>query len=341
MLSIRFASDAPPSEASFNPMRRSITPAEEGSIAGHQLASRQLMSDSTSPLSNGRTATGPSSASSSPQPPRMDAGAMWRCLVASGVNSAIATEVCSGVPRTLTAALRAAALRQGSWSNSGEPVFIDLSDPTEDPEFRELTQLLSVLPEASRRAVLATMIGGLPIERLPAEADANASDLEGGIRHLERIIPGPSLNELFAPVLDIPVPDLGLTITPTGPKWLPAGGLVTAVFVSILFLAAMPQGDGAQPVLEQAPTTTATLATVTSTSTTLANSLKEPDREIEISITDDDTIIRREPWTRKVIWESRPYADVEVLSIDPNTLTITTRGYRLFVSLTDGTLLPP
>lgn len=67
----------------------------------------------------------------------------------------------------------------------------------------------------------------------------------------------------------------------------------------------------------------------------------EPDREIEVLVTERDTLIRQEPWTGRVIWESRPLTEPKIVSVDPNTVTVDSRGNRLVVSLTDGTLLPP
>lgn len=289
------------------------------------------MSDSTSHPRDSYPANRQISEEYPVRPAGINADGLWRCLVAWGVERSIATEICAGWPRTLTDALDAASIRQPVPSNSQRSIWIDLADPIEDPEFRELTLMLASLPEASRRAVFATVIGGVPIERLTAEADADESDLEDGIGRLERDEPDRSIAELFAPVFDIRIPPFETPKAPTGPKWLAAGALATAGFVSILVWAPNKHGHNVQVPLELAAPTTMTM-TITS---------PEPDREIEISITDDNTIIRREPWTRRVIWESRPFDEVEILSIDPNTVTITSRGYRLFVSLTDGTLLPP
>lgn len=270
----------------------------------------------------------------------MEATSLWRCLVTYGVDPATATEVCAGGPQTLTNALGAVATRQLASTASQPFIFIDLASPTENPDFQELVQMLAALPEASRRAVLANRVGGVPIEDLVAEADADELDLTDGLRRLENADPSCSLKELFAVAIDLPVPDLEATRARTGQNWLAMGALAIAGVVSILVLTStiadqsaepLTPDQSAQPLGEPAPTTMSTAA----------DHFAEPDREIEIAITQEHTLIRREPWTRRVMWESRRFADVEILSIDPNTVTIMTRGHRLFVSLTDGTLLPP
>ncbi len=123
-----------------------------------------------------------------------------------------------------------------------------------------------------------------------------------------------------------------------------AAALVTGAWVLVAQVvrpAASPQAAelGPPPTLDPAPTET---TTTTATSTTTTSPFREPDREIEVSVTDDNTIIRQEPWTRRVIWESAPFrGPVEIVSVDPNTVTLDYSGTRLLVSLTDGTLLPP
>lgn len=276
----------------------------------------------------------------------MDVVGLWRCLIAYGVDHAAATEVCGGGPQTLKAALGAVPSRPLASRESEPSIWIDLEAPTEDPEFRAMALMLSALPEAPRRAILATMIGGFPIERLVAEADADESDLTDAIQRLKHADPDLSFNELCAPLLRIPVPDFGTTPKQNVPKWLPVGALAIALVVSIMVLATTPKGQSALSPAEITPTrippaTTSSALPAPSRPTVNPDQFREPDREIEISITEEDTLVRLEPWTRRVIWESRPFAEVEILSIDPNTVTITTRGYRLFVSLTDGTLLPP
>ena len=266
----------------------------------------------------------------------MEPANLWRCLVAYGADSAIASEICALGTQTLTSALAAIERRQPAVTVSQPPILIDLTNPTEDLQFQELVRMLAALPASSRRAVLANLVGGVPIEDLVDEADADELDLIDGIRRLEHAEPGRSLQELLTPVFDLPVPDLEATNAQTGSNWLAVVALVAAGFVSVILLTSTTSDQTAHPGLESAATTSSTAFR-----STAANQFVEPDRDVRISITDADTLVRREPGTSRVMWESSPFADLEILSIDPNTLTIMTRGYRLIVSLTDGTLLPP
>ncbi|NNF56442.1 MAG: hypothetical protein HKN03_18605 [Acidimicrobiales bacterium] len=270
----------------------------------------------------------------------METASLWRCLVAYGVDPDTATKISAGEPQTLKNALEKVASRQRASRVSQPLIMIDLASPTENPDFQELVKTLAALPKASRRAVLANIVGGVPIEDLVANADADEHDLTDGLRRLQTADPSRSTEEHLAAAIDLPVPDLDATKARTGQNWLAVGAVGIAAAASILVLTStiadqadqsLIPGQSSQPLEEPASTTVSTAA----------DYVVEPDREIEISITDENTLIRREPWTRRVIWESRPFVDVEILSIDPNTVTITTRGHRLFVSLTDGTLLPP
>jgi len=266
----------------------------------------------------------------------MDQVALWRCLVAYGVDHSIAVQVCRGAPQSFSSALD--KLPPTPPSTLGhQPVLIDLEAPTESEEFRALAQLLATLPEASRRAVVARMVGDVEVDRLHAEAAAAESDLADGLRLLKEAEPHRPIDDLFAAIQRLPAPELVVEPTRSHPGWLSAGALAAALLAGVAgaVLTSSPNNYSA-PTPEPTPTTT------TPPKPTLDPELfREPDRKIEISVTEDGTLIRHDPLTRRVVWESSPFEELKIVSIDPNTVTIESRGYRLFVSLTDGTLLPP
>ncbi len=73
----------------------------------------------------------------------------------------------------------------------------------------------------------------------------------------------------------------------------------------------------------------------------LQQSLRGPDRSHEISVSPLGEIVRRDPETGAEVWRSAPLGEIEVASVDLNTVTVRKGDVLLRVSLTDGTFLPP
>ena len=191
---------------------------------------------------------------------------------------------------------------------------------------------------------MAIKIGGVPVDQLRVQTGTDKIDLDRGTKLLELAEPA---SELLLAITNLPAPDFGTVYSPPIPAWFITASLLLTALVLGAALVATDNNGSASPL--GSGTTSSMLSTVSpapplaeSNRPTLdPNRFREPDRVIEILISERETLIRREPDTQDVIWESARFSDVEILSIDPNTVTIQTRGNRLLVSLADGTLLPP
>ncbi len=198
-----------------------------------------------------------------------------------------------------------------------------------------LLDRLDMLSDRQRSSVLSAALGlG---ETRPVDPDALASAaalLEVG---------GATLTEVLTPITELDAPDLR-DVGERGRRPRVAITVAVALAIGLLGVAARQQPPAATIAV---PSTVAELPNSRSPTTTTTTSIAppptwiDPDREVEIFLTDEDTIVRLEPWTRRLLWESRPFRDPQIISIDPNSVTIDSAGNRLIVSLADGTLLPP
>ncbi len=153
-----------------------------------------------------------------------------------------------------------------------------------------------------------------------------------------------AVGERLGPLLDRSAVRTGVG---RGALALVAGCVVVAT-VALVVVAAGRSAPAATVVASSTSTSVVPATTAAPTTATTAPSpaidpddYREPDRELEIVVSDDDTILRLEPWTRRVIWESRPFTEPMVLSVDINTVAITSNGNRVILNLVDGTQLPP
>ena len=73
----------------------------------------------------------------------------------------------------------------------------------------------------------------------------------------------------------------------------------------------------------------------------LESSLQGPDRSEEISVSPAGEIVRLDLRSGDVVWRTSPLGDIELTSVDLNTVTFRKDGVVLRLSLADGTFLPP
>ena len=73
----------------------------------------------------------------------------------------------------------------------------------------------------------------------------------------------------------------------------------------------------------------------------LEAALQGPDRSDEILISPVGEIVRLDPASGGELWRTSPLGEIELASVDMNTITIRKDGTVLRVSLADGTFLPP
>lgn len=114
----------------------------------------------------------------------------------------------------------------------------------------------------------------------------------------------------------------------------------------LMFLAdstSAPQSNDPQPAvptIAPAPTRPPPSLAVDSNEQTV-DSIREPVPQGEVQLTNDDTVVLRDLQTREIIWESRPFTNPELLRVGGGTLSVTSAGNRVILSLIDGTQLPP
>jgi len=272
---------------------------------------------------------------------------IWRCLVAYGADPEAAAVLADEHD---DAALHKAFdavdnVDELVLSTSSVRVEIELAS-AEKGELDLALRRLALLSRPQRRAILAHRVVRTPEAMLEQYAGATATDLETGLAVLAGGLSAPdaehALSSLLAQIADLEAPEAE-AVEPSL-RGLPA--IAVAFAAALLGLAVMSGTNGeadqsassaASPsITSEAPTTT------TGVTTTTIAAFVEPDREVEVEVTDDNTIVRREPWTRRLIWESRPFRSaIEIVSVDPNTVTIDYSGERLLISLADGTFLPP
>lgn len=204
-------------------------------------------------------------------------------------------------------------------------------------ELAALLRRLDRLSNPQRSAVLAHHLGvGAPTDPIAVEA---------GVAQLT--VGGRELADVLAPLTALDAPRFA-TSTQLQRRASIGAALIIAVAALLIGIAATQRATpsarpigSAEPDVSTSTTTGASTPTSTTTSSAPPPTWVDPDRELEIFLTDEDTIVRLEPWTRRLLWESRPFRDPQIVSIDPNSVTIDSAGNRLIVSLTDGTLLPP
>ncbi len=222
-----------------------------------------------------------------------------------------------------------------------DPTAVEFLPTTTDPSLRDLLTALSTLDPNDRRRLAGVVL--LPPEHRPDVPTPelrrmSAAVLPSGDPAASRHALELAVAERFAPLRQLEAPHRDDAITR-------AALTVAAIAVVALGLIAVAPGDGPE-VVAMPSTTTGAPSTTSTTSPAQPDpdpppTWVDPDRELEIFLTADDTLIRLEPWTRRVIWESRTFVDPEIVSVDPNSVTITSAGNRLIVNLADGTLLPP
>jgi len=282
---------------------------------------------------------------------------VWRCLVGYGVPEQHAAEICGGGDVTLRS-----AFETHSEFPTDSAVRVQLldsvaSDPTPEGELARLLTRLDVMSARQRQAVLAHHIAGLSGGEL-AGLSIDERDLATGEAMLA-LGTGAGMaregaSKALAPLADLPAPaSLTSGRSNRGRVVVAAAALALTLVGTQAGLASQldwPPGEqqeealagDAQPAPQAATPTVPETTAKTLTAQTATPADVEPDREVEVSVTTENTVIRQEPWTRRVIWESRPFRGaVEIVSVDPNTVTIDYSGTRILVSLTDGTLLPP
>lgn len=274
---------------------------------------------------------------------------IWRCLIGYGLPVGQATEICGRDD----VGLRAAFAATHSPSSHDSAVRIQIVDPAESVlsargELANLVHRLSRLSDPQRQSLLAHHVAGLSLDELVDELGVDDRDLTTAEGLLALGTSSSDAREAavaaLAPLVELPTPT-----SVTSPKINRRARVLAVAALGLALVggqAALASVRERTPIESAALTVAAEQTTTTITSTvdppTAPARYTEPDREVEVAVTDDNTIIRQEPWTREVIWESRPFlADVEIIRVDLNTVTIEYSGTRLIVSLTDGTLLPP
>ncbi len=65
-----------------------------------------------------------------------------------------------------------------------------------------------------------------------------------------------------------------------------------------------------------------------------------PDRQVELII-EAGVVVRLDPSTRERLWSTSAFDDVSIIDVNGDIITIDSAGRRLYLSLRDGTLLPP
>lgn len=195
---------------------------------------------------------------------------------------------------------------------------------------------LQAVPAAERRAVLAHHLVGLPVPSSDdGFSDEGFSD-EGFLADLargERLLTGSApVLAAVAPLLDLDPP------ASSTPSRLPAVVVAGAALIGLGVAALLLDTDGraAAPVVFETSTTTSIAAPPPT-----AARFFEPGRLIDLTVTDEDTVVRTEPLTGERVWESQPFAEPLVVDINFDVITIESSGRRLFLNLHDGTLLPP
>ncbi len=206
----------------------------------------------------------------------------------------------------------------------------------DETELATLLLRLDRLSDLQRSAVLAGQLGLGATD--PTAFEAGVAQLTVGDRELD---------DVLAPLTMLDAPQFA-TSEELRRRATIAAALIVAVGALLVGLAATRHpAPLAQPIGFGAPESSTPVNTVASTSASTSTTSAppptwvDPDRELEIFLTERNTIVRLEPWTRRLLWESRVFRDPRIVSIDPNTVTVDSAGNRLIVSLTDGTLLPP
>ena len=276
----------------------------------------------------------------------------WLCAIAYGATSADADRLSRDTGQSMRDLFDAVDALESKDPRHGQAsVTVALVADEVDRRFRKLRSLIERLTIDEQRAVIGHHVGLLPIDSLPTELELSRADLESGTTRLLTGSSSTSIEALMAPVFEVTAPN-------STPERRNPGRLVLSGFATVCLVAALLTiGRAAKPPLDsqvvapenttapttQAPTTEAPEPEEESPASTSEppTLFVEPDREIEVLVTERDTLVRVEPWTGRLIWESRPFTDLELVSVDPNTVTAMSRGNRLVISLTDGTLLPP
>ncbi len=127
---------------------------------------------------------------------------------------------------------------------------------------------------------------------------------------------------------------------------------LSAVGVSVAIWIVSMAGAGTRPTASP-PATTAGNSPATATTGLLAErradlelKTRDDDRETRIAVSQAGEVVRRHPDTDLEMWRSEPLGNIEVFSVDPNSVTVvrkleTGKQVKLYLSLSDGTLLPP
>lgn len=287
----------------------------------------------------------------------------WRCLVAYGQSPSASLQICLNEGLSLRALFEHVdslersldfAPQQSRQPSPSPSVTIELLSEVTDPQLVILQGRFGRLSKPQRRAVIGRHVAKVPVDLLVSELAVSSEHLATGTAALLTDAAGTGVQSEFEGDADgaienmlSPIYNLAAPRDPFRQKRL-AILAISAVVAACTLLIVLNTPRLVQPTtksLTSPPSSTPEQTTIT---TPIADepalppaTFVEPDREMEIRITERDTVVRVEPWTGRVIWESREFLDPKLVSVDPNTVTIDSNGNRLLVSLTDGTLLPP
>ncbi len=276
---------------------------------------------------------------------------LWRFLVALGCS----TERAAALSFDQTVTPADAVSKAFEDDNAPRPAFAVAQPQFEEidgvvgletlnPQAQSAIDSLAMLSGSERIAICAVHLLGVAKGDV-AHLGVDVSDVATAEEVLRRSNPECSIEEVLEPICSLEVPDCERDAY--SQSWMPAAGALIVVVLMLVLSTALrtpaPAASAQTTVSIQALATEAVQSTepppqavVTPSSTTTA----APTRQVNIEIREENTIVRLEPETGDVIWESLPLRMPEIVAVHPNTIQLTSSGRPVVMSLLDGTILP-
>ena len=218
----------------------------------------------------------------------------------------------------------ARAIEQIDQVSNDSPSIIDLSSVGGDySEIRSAIETLAEMPAVLRAETIYS--------RLFAPPDLTREPL------------GPDELDRALSVLMCTSPPLQPVRQRISPAVIGVGALTALGVVVSALVSAAGLSDSGQLDLAATTTTTEQLnAPIPVRPIDLETLVADADRVVDVVLTADGFVVRRDGETAEIIWTSRQYRDATDVRVDADVVTVArTSGWITYLSLTDGTQLPP